>query len=320
MGAVRVRRSPGPSDLTVSMAPMRVAVIDVGSNTARLLVADVGADGRVSAAVERRERLGLGAEIAETGGLSDGTVRVVARVARRYAQLARSHGAQRARTIVTAPGRQGRSSGALVRALAASTGLAVTVLSAEDEGRLAYDGALARAGRLAARRVGVVDVGGGSTEIVVGDVAGGAGARWVSSIDLGSIRLTSRYLRRDPPRAGQLRKARDAVCDAMAALAPPRPDVAFATGGSARAAAKLVGDPVSAADLERVIDVLSARPSAKVARSAGVHPVRAASLLGGALLLAEAARALDRPLVLARGGVREGAALALARIEITAAA
>ncbi len=300
------------------MIPMRVAVIDVGSNTARLLVADVSAEGRVSAVVERRERLGLGAEIAESGGLSPGSVRRVARVCGRYAQLAVSQGVERARTIVTAPGRQGRSPGALVRALSGSTGLAVSVLSAEDEGRLAYDGALARAGRLAAGRVGVVDVGGGSTEIVVGDAF--RGTRWVSSIDLGSIRLTSRYLRRDPPRAAHLRKARGAVSDAMAVLAPPRPDVAFATGGSARAAAKLVGEPFSSADLERAIDALSARPSAKVARSAGVHPVRAASLLGGALLLAEAARALDRPLVLARGGVREGAALALARVEITAAA
>jgi exopolyphosphatase/guanosine-5'-triphosphate,3'-diphosphate pyrophosphatase len=205
-----------------------------------------------------------------------------------------------------------------VRALSESTGLAVSVLSAEDEGRLAYDGALAWAGERARGRVGVVDVGGGSTEIVVGDVTGGA--RWVTSVDLGSIRLTRRYLRRDPPRASQLRKARAAVSGAMAALVPPQSDLAFATGGSARAAAKLVGDPFTCDDLEGVIEVLSGRSSAKVARGAGVHPVRAASLLGGALLLAEAARALDRPLALARGGVREGAALALARLELTAAA
>jgi exopolyphosphatase/guanosine-5'-triphosphate,3'-diphosphate pyrophosphatase len=300
------------------MPPMRVAVIDVGSNTARLLVADVGMARRVDAVVERRERLGLGAEIAAAGALSGATVRVVARICRRYAKIARAHDVDRAWTIVTAPGRQGRSSGALVRALAAATGLEVSVLSAADEGRLAYDGALARAPAPAARRVGVVDVGGGSTEIVVGDVEGGA--RWVSSIDLGSIRLTSRYLRRDPPRAGQLRKARDAVSHATAALAPPKPDVAFATGGSARAAAKLVGDTSSAADLERAIDMLATRASAKVARSAGIHPVRAASLLGGLLLLAEASRTLGRPLVRADGGVREGAALALARLEVTAAA
>ena len=72
------------------MASMRVAVIDVGSNTARLLVADVTAGGRVSAVLERRERLGLGAEIAESGGLCARTVDTVARVAGRYAGLARS--------------------------------------------------------------------------------------------------------------------------------------------------------------------------------------------------------------------------------------
>ena len=312
------RRPSEPSGPGVTMASMRVAVIDVGSNTARLLVADVTAGGRVSPVLERRERLGLGAEIAESGGLCARTVDTVAHVAGRYAGLARSQGAERTRAIVTAPGRQGRSPGALVHSLAGATGVAVSVLSAEEEGRLSYDGALARAGRLAVGRVAVVDVGGGSTEIVVGDA--GRGPVWVASIDLGSIRLTSRFLRGDPPRAGRLRKAHDAVRSEMARLAPPRPDIAFATGGSARAAARLVGEPFTSADLERAIEALSARPSGKVARSAGVHPVRAASLLGGLLLLAEAARALDRPLVLARGGLREGAALALARTELTAAA
>ena len=75
---------------------------------------------------------------------------------------------------------------------------------------------------------------------------------------------------------------------------PPRPDRALATGGSARAA-KLVGRQFDADDVEVAIRVLARRPSAKVARDVGIHPVRAASVLGGALLLAEAARGLDSP-------------------------
>ena len=97
---------------------MRVAVLDVGSNTARVLVADVSAPRGVAAVEEKRERLGLGAEIARTGTLSRDTVRTVARACRGYAKLARALGAERAQVIVTAPGRQGRAPGLLVSALA----------------------------------------------------------------------------------------------------------------------------------------------------------------------------------------------------------
>ena len=121
---------------------MRVAVIDVGSNTARVLVADVSAARGVAAVEEKRERLGLGAEIARTGTLSRDTVRTVARSCRGYADLARALGAERAQVIVTAPGRQGRAPGLLVSALAEATRLPVLVLSADEEGRLAYDGPL----------------------------------------------------------------------------------------------------------------------------------------------------------------------------------
>ena len=164
----------------------------------------------------------------------------------------------------------------------------------------------------------VVDVGGGSTEIVLGDRW--RGPVWIRSIDLGSIRLTRQYLRRDPPGRRELRRARDAVRDGTAGLEPSRPDRALATGGSARAIAKIVGPVFDAEDVESAVDTFTRRSSAKVARAAGIHPVRAASVLGGALLLSETSRLLDRPLELARGGVREGAALALAGLQSSAAA
>ena len=296
---------------------MRVAVVDVGSNTARVLVADVSADGRVTAVEEKRERLGLGAEIAHTGTLSRDTVGRVARACRGYAKLARQLGAERAATIVTAPGRQGRAPGLLVSTLAESTRLPVRVLSAEEEGRLAYEGAVSRADGPLQGAIAVVDVGGGSTEIVVGTAQGAA---WVGSADLGSIRLTRRHLHGDPPRRREVEEARRVVTEAMAAMRPPRTDVALATGGSARAVAKLVGRSLGAEDVGRAIRLLARRPSTKVGRQAGIHPVRAASVLGGALLLQEAALLLDRPLLLARGGVREGAALELARERVAAAA
>lgn len=163
-----------------------------------------------------------------------------------------------------------------------------------------------------------VDVGGESTEIVLGDRW--RGAVWIRSIDLGSIRLTRQYLLRDPPGRRELLRARDVVRGETTGLRPSRPDRALATGGSARAVAKLVGPVFAAEDVESAVDTFARRSSAKVARAAGIHPVRAASVLGGALLLAETSRLLDRPLELARGGVHDGAALALAGVQPSAAA
>jgi exopolyphosphatase/pppGpp-phosphohydrolase len=103
-------------------------------------------------------------------------------------------------------------------------------------------------------------------------------------------------------------------------LRPPRPQLALASGGSARALARLVGTRLGPDEVDRAIDAFRRRRSAKVARAAGIDERRAPTVLAGALILREAQRALDRPLRLARGGLREGAALSLAREAPAAAA
>jgi exopolyphosphatase/guanosine-5'-triphosphate,3'-diphosphate pyrophosphatase len=279
-------------------------------------VADAGPTG-VDAVVEERTFLGLGAEIAQRGELAVRTVDLVAEVATAYAETAAARHAERLETIVTAPGRQGRSAGPLVTALAAATAAPVRVLTADEEGRLAYDGAVARAPGELPEVVGVVDVGGGSTELVLGTPT--LGAAWVRSIDLGSLRLTHRCLRSDPPRGRELSEAQDAVRRMLGAIEPPRPDVALATGGSARAVARVVGRTFGGDDLAEVVRVFASRPSAEAAALFGIGPGRAHTVLAGALLLSEASRRLGRPLELARGGLREGAALALAATDALAA-
>ena len=261
---------------------MRVAIVDVGSNTARLLVADVaGTD--VHPVIEEREHLGLGAEIARTGFLSPGTLRELGHICEGYARIARGAVVDRATVIVTAPGRQGRSAGALLRTLDEATGFRVRVLSAGEEGRYAYLGAVSAARNELPEIVGVVDVGGGSTEIVVGTP--GDEALWVRSFDLGSVRLTSE-LSADPPARRELKRARAAVRAQLSQFEPPRPDLVLAAGGSARAVAKVVGRVFDADDVEDAIRILSRMPSARAARTFGMHPIRAASVIGGAILLA----------------------------------
>ena len=295
---------------------MRVGILDVGSSTARLLVADIHA-GRVEPVASEREYLGLGAEIAETGSLRRRTLARAAVVCSWFAEEARELDVDRAQVIVTAPGRQGRAAGTLVATIREATRLPVRVLAPEAEARLAFDGALALLDE-PAPRVAVVDVGGGSTELAVGCPR--AGVDWVSSVDLGSLRLTRRALAGDPPSKRAIADARAATAAAFRSIRPPRPDLALATGGSARAVARLVGRSFDADGAERVVRILAGRRSVKVARDAGIDLDRAPTVLAGALLLAEASRTLGRPLTLARGGLREGAALALAREAHTLAA
>jgi len=284
---------------------MRVAVIDVGSNTARLLVADVGgSDGSVVSVAEERTFLRLGAEIERTGMLGKKKIAAAADVCGAYARRASELGAERSTVIVTAPGR--------------ATSLPVRLLSAEDEGRLAYDGAIAVAKSELRGVVAVVDVGGGSTEIAVG--APPLGATWIRSADLGSLRLTRAHLHHDPASKRELAAATDAVRRSFERMQPPASDIALAVGGSARAIAKILGPRFAADDLDEAVAMLSRRPPGKVARAFGIGAERAATVLAGALLLTGASQVLGRSLELGRGGLREGAALELAAREAARAA
>jgi exopolyphosphatase/guanosine-5'-triphosphate,3'-diphosphate pyrophosphatase len=285
---------------------MRVAIIDVGSNTARLLVANVTDKGTVVPIAEEREYLRLGAEIERTGTLSPKKIAAAADTCGGFAARIAKLDVERATVIVTAPGRQGAAAPELKAALADATSLPVRVLTAESEGRLAYDGAVARTMGDLPEIVGVVDVGGGSTEVVVGTPF--LGAAWVQSADIGSLRLTRAHLTDDPPSAAQVRSATEAVAHALAEMSPPRPALALAVGGSARALTKIVGRRFDADDLERAVKILSRRPAAKAARPFGIAPERAETLLAGALLLAGTSRVLGAPFQLGSGGLREGAA------------
>jgi exopolyphosphatase / guanosine-5'-triphosphate,3'-diphosphate pyrophosphatase len=286
---------------------VRVAVIDVGSNTARLLVADVS--GRtVSTLDEDRAYLQLGGEIAR-GGPGPAKLAKVARRVRAFRDRASDYAVERADTIVTAPGRHGAASEQLLATLREATGWPVRVLSAEEEGRLAFAGATSRAQNLP-EVVAVIDVGGGSSELAVGTPL--AGAAWVRSLATGSLRLSSEWLHDDPPTGEQVAAARAAVRDVLRDVEPPSPDAVLATGGTARALVHMLGRRYNAAELDEAADSLAARPASTVTRAFGIHPRRAGTILAGTLVLAEIARLLDRPLEVARGGLREGSALALA--------
>lgn len=283
---------------------MKVGIIDVGSNTVRLLAAEAGRSGSVMALREERRQVGLGDVIERRGRIPEAKLCETAECARSYAKLARRMGCDRLEVVVTAPGRQSSNAAALLAALGAAVGVTPRVLSAETEGRLAYLGAVS-ASEVPLSLTAVCDVGGGSTEIAFGVSADDAD--WVDSIDTGSLRLTSRYFGASSGRS-DVQAARAEVRALLAEVEEPRPKTALATGGSARALRRLVGRSLGAHELEQMIDALTGRTPAKIARKHGIELRRARTLLAGTVILAEVNLKLGVPFEVARGGMREGLA------------
>ena len=148
--------------------------------------------------------LGLGAEIIRRGHIGAEKLAETAEETRRFAAIARELDAEEIDVFVTAPARQAVNADQLVATIARATGHFVRVLSAREEGELAYEGAIATTA-VGRGPVAVCDVGGGSTEITVGDRK--RGSFWSGSVDLGSLRLTATALHDDPPTAAQLAEA-----------------------------------------------------------------------------------------------------------------
>jgi exopolyphosphatase / guanosine-5'-triphosphate,3'-diphosphate pyrophosphatase len=283
---------------------MRVGVLDIGANTARLVVFERGLE-RVA---EDRASLGLGAEIEATGRLSEETLAEVEGAAGRMIATARSAGAARIEVLVTSPGRQSANGAELAAAIRRGGGHEPRLLSAEDEARLGYAGALA-ATRTGSGPIAVCDVGGGSAQLAIGAPDGEPA--WLRSIELGSLRLTRRLLAGDPPTPERLLAAADAVQAALDGMAPPLPQTALAVGGTARALKKIVGPTLGPGQLAEALDVLASKPAKKIATTYGIARWRAEVLPGGALIVRALQQRLLRPLEVVRGGVREGAALAV---------
>jgi exopolyphosphatase/guanosine-5'-triphosphate,3'-diphosphate pyrophosphatase len=295
---------------------VRVGIVDVGANTVRLLVAARDAQ-RLVAVREERMQLGLGEEIERYGRISDRKLEETAVTAATCVRRARKLRSAAVEVLVTSPGRQAENGDGLVSRLADATSAPTRVLTAEEEAELAWRGAVEAADELPAT-VAVCDVGGGSAQIAVGSLA--RGPSWVRSVDIGSLRLTQRAFREDPPAPGDIARATRAIAEAFDDVAPPRPSAALAVGGTARALRRVAGEPLGADDLAEAIDELSLLPSRQIAKTYKLDRQRARTITAGALILGEIQRRLDLALEIGRGGLREGAALQLLDATVAATA
>jgi exopolyphosphatase/guanosine-5'-triphosphate,3'-diphosphate pyrophosphatase len=281
---------------------MVCACVDIGTNTTRVLVADVK-DGRLTEVLQQRAftRLGMAPEIAPE------KIAEVGRVVAEQVALARESGAAGVRVVATAAIRAAVNRDEFV----AGMPVAVEILDEDQEARMAFLGATETLAADLPGTVAVVDVGGGSTEIAVGTVAGGV--EWSSSFLVGSGVLADRYLQTDPPTLRELRAARDFAMDVLATRAFPAAECAVAVGGSAASLRTVVGEALDPRSLKRALGILCEGPCDDVAARYSLDAERVRLLPAGILILDSAAQRLRRPLHIGRGGLREGIVLDMAR-------
>ena len=287
---------------------MLCACIDIGSNTTRVLVADVEA-GRLREVVQRRAftRIGKGLK---GGEIPREKIAEVAAVVAEQRALVEQLGCAALRVVATAAIRGAANGAEFTAGLRAGGGVDVEVLDGPEEARLAFLGATRTLGEALDGRVGVVDVGGGSTELAIGTVTGGV--TWSESFRVGSGLLTDGYRRSDPPSAAELHAMREHAHGVFEGLALPPVDVAVAVGGSAASLRRLVGAVLDTESLQRALRVLSSGPADDVAAELAIARERVLLMPAGLTVLDAAAHALGRPLRIGRGGLREGVLLELA--------
>ena len=304
------------------MLPMRLGVLDVGSNTVHLLVVDAHQGGHPDPVRSHKSELRLAELLRADGSLGpDGTTTLIEAVAEAR-QAADEEGVEDLVAFATSAVRDATDSAEVLAAVRENTGVELAVLPGEDEARLTFL-AVRRWFGWSAGRLLCLDIGGGSLELAGGideepDVA--------VSLPLGAGRLTRERLPGDPPSRSQVEKVRAQVRDELAGIAGDvwaagAPDLAVATSKTFRSLARLGGAApyalgprvarrVSRASLERTLDRVSSMTAAERAALPGVSPSRSLQLLAGAIVAHEAmvVLGLDR-LSICPWALREGVVL-----------
>jgi exopolyphosphatase / guanosine-5'-triphosphate,3'-diphosphate pyrophosphatase len=289
---------------------VRRACIDIGSNTTRLLIAECEPDA-VHEVHQERVFTRIGRGVLLNGTIAADKIAEVAEVVSSQLRVALELGAVEVRCVATAAIRRAANGDALVSAIANGCGLVVSVLSGEEEARLAFLGASRTLGHVPDGALGVVDVGGGSSELVVGAVPDKVG--WWASLAVGSGDLADDFLCSDPPAAAELSAARAHVAGAIGDLKIPQPAEAVAVGGSAASLSTLAGPLLDAAAFSAAFGLLASERSSEIADRFALDRERVRLLPAGLLILEAVSNLFGVPLTVGRGGIREGVLLEAVR-------
>jgi exopolyphosphatase/guanosine-5'-triphosphate,3'-diphosphate pyrophosphatase len=279
---------------------VRVAAIDCGTNSLRLLVADVTA-GRLADVTRRLEIVRLGQGVDSTGRIAPAALARTLRVLAEYRKVIDAASVSAVRMVATSATRDAANADEFVAGVVGVLGIEPEVLTGEEEARLSFTGATAELAGSGPYLV--ADIGGGSTELVVGDAAAVTAA---ASVDIGCVRLTERHLHGDPPTPAEVAAARADIRAALETAAATVPVAAARTlvglaGSVTTVAALALGlasyDParihharVSAQAVHEQTARLLALTRAARAGLAVMHPGRADVIGGGALVLSEIMR------------------------------
>jgi len=284
----------------------RCACIDIGSNTTRLLVAEDD-DLRLRELLAERAFTRLASACDAHGEIAPEKIFEIADIVARQARMAGELGADSVRVVATSAVRQAVNARALADAVDAACGLRVDVLTGEEEARLAFAGVIGMLRDPPAGDLGVVDVGGGSTELVVGTAR--AGVTWSISLPVGSSNATDAELSHDPPSKEELARLRGRLAKLFGDVEAPRLSRAYAVGGSATTLQRLVGTILQRESLMLGLQQLVALPAAEIAGRLDMHAERVRLLPAAILLLDAASHAFRAPLQMGGGGLREGVVL-----------
>lgn len=310
----------------------RVAALDCGTNSLRLLVADLDGQGGLVDVHREMRVVRLGEGVDRTGRLSREALERTGAALRDYAAVLADLGAQRVRLVATSATRDAANRDAFTALVGDTLGVAPDVVAGSEEAALSFAGATAALSADEGPFL-VVDVGGGSTELVLGAVPGGA-VQASHSADVGCVRLTERHLLGDPPTPAQVAAARADVALALGVALVDVPVARAATvlwlaGSATTAAAHLLHLPAydagvlhgsrhDPADFLAACQDLLAMPRAARAALPYMHPGRVDVIGGGALVLAAvaeavlAARAAGPPaFVVSETDILDGIALSL---------
>ncbi|HEX6689164.1 MAG TPA: Ppx/GppA phosphatase family protein [Solirubrobacterales bacterium] len=280
----------------------RVAVIDVGSNSTRLLIADVDGDVAVAERQSRVTRLGRGVDL--SGQLADEAIEAACAAVGDYVTICRESGVERVAAIATSAVRDASNGSAFVAELRERFALSARVLDGTEEARLTYRGATAEQPPEAPTLV--IDIGGGSTELVVGT---GTEIAFHTSLQAGVVRHTERHIAGDPPTAVELEAlagdVRALIAEARAGHAEAGASAGIAVAGTPTSLAavelglepydptRVHGHVLSLGKIQHQLSRFASAPLAERAAIPGLHPDRAPTIIAGCVILIEAMRAFD---------------------------
>jgi exopolyphosphatase/guanosine-5'-triphosphate,3'-diphosphate pyrophosphatase len=317
----------------------RIAAIDIGSNSLRLIIAEVGADGAFRVLDDEKEVTRLGRGLHSTGRMDADAIEHTVQAVGRMLSIARGYGATTVRVVATAAAREASNAQDLILAFKDRLGVGLDIISGDEEAMLAYRSA-SRAFDLGSQSALVIDIGGGSTDMVLSATGAAAVAKprslieRVYSLSLGAVRLTEKFGGPERSTGSRFDKMRSFVREALESNVgkpPLYPQIVIGTGGTLTTLgamsllrgrqgaerdlfSKVQGAEVARADVKHFIEVLRRLPVSDRSKIAGLSSDRADIIVAGLVIVDAVLKHFGaNRLRVHEGGIRDGLLLEMTR-------